>query len=188
VFASVAILFHLSALVAGCLAARPSSALEVAIFELFRPYCDVIYQGVGYRFYSRLDTTVDPAHPQPWGTPIVIAEMDFDAPGTKTRTETIRLPDSAPVWPHLRQQRQIDLAFHLALDPRWAASCARHLCKSRGCDRVTIHAQGHYIPDVDRLRKESGSVTPAMLDPDDGSTYGPRIKLGEFRCSDFSQQ
>jgi hypothetical protein len=184
----LALVFHLAALLAGCLAARPSSDVEVAGFEVFRPYCDVINQGVAYRYYARLDTTVDPAQPRPWGTPILWAEMEFAKPEGPTQRETLRLPDSVPFWPRLRHQRRIDLAYHVAADPRWAASYARHLCKSRGCDRVTIYAQPHYIPDIARLRTTVGPVNAALLDPDDGSTYGPRVKLGEFQCSDFIQQ
>jgi hypothetical protein len=188
VLASLAIAFHLSAVLAGCLAARPSSAFEVAAFEAFRPYCDLIDQGVGYRYYARLETTVDPSQPRPWGTPILWAEMEFNALDGGTQRETLRLPGSSAPWPRLRHQRRIDLAYHLAADPRWAASYARHLCMSCGCDRVTLYAQTHYIPDPARLRAAAGPVTASLLDPDDGSTYGPRIKLGEFQCTDFAQR
>ncbi|MDR3639628.1 MAG: hypothetical protein P4L84_37860 [Isosphaeraceae bacterium] len=183
--ASLAVLFHLCALVAACLGAPPSSWVESRAYETFRPYCDLTFQGVAYRYYSRLDTTVDPANPRPWGTPILLAEMESkDQDGTTLR-RTLRLPDAEPVWPRLRHQRRIDLAFHLAADPRWAASYARHICKSYGCERVSLSVQAHYIPDLSRLHNADGALTASLLEPDDGSTYGPRIKLGEFRCTDF---
>lgn len=186
ILASLALLYHFAALLSGCLAAAPSSPVEVGAYEAFRPYCDLIYQGVGYRYYSRLDTTVNPAQPRPWGTPVVIAEMETDAPGGVTRRETLRLPDSHPVWPRLRHQRRIDLAYHLAADPRWTASYARHLCKATGCDRVAIYAQAHNIPDLARIRAAADHWPANWLDLEDGSTYGPRFKLGDFRCTDFS--
>jgi hypothetical protein len=185
--ASVALILHISAILAGCLAAPPCSQLEASAFALFRPYSDFIYQGVGYRYYARLDTTVDPADPRPWGTPIVFAEMDFDSPRGKPHRITLRLPDAGPLRPRLRHQRRIDLAYHLAADPRWAASYARHLCKSYGCKRVALHTQTHTIPDLARLHATGGPIADSSLDPEDGSTFGPRIKLGEFECTDFSQ-
>ena len=138
VLASLAILFHLAAVLAGCLAVRPASDLEMKSYEVFRLYCGFLYQGVGYRYYSRLDTTIDPAHPRPWGTPIVLAEMEFDSQDGAIRRETLRLPDSIPTRPRLRHQHRIDLAYHLAAEPRWAASYARHIFKLYGCDRVTV--------------------------------------------------
>jgi hypothetical protein len=187
VLASLALISHICAVLAGCLAAPPCSQLEATVFALFRPYCDFIYQGVAYRYYARLDMTVDPAHPRPWGTPIIFAEMDFESlQGTPRRT-ALRLPDADPRWPRLRHQRRIDLAYHLAADPRWAAAYARHLCKSYGCDRVVLYAQTHTIPDLTRLHAVSGLVDTSSLDPNDGSTYGARIKLGEFECTDFSR-
>jgi hypothetical protein len=182
---SLAILFHLAAVLVGCLAARPASDLEMKCYEVFRYYCDFLYQGVSYRYYSRLDTTTDPAHPRPWGTPIMLAEMEFDLPDGAIRRETLRLPDSIPTRPRLRHQRRIDLAYHLAVEPRWAASYARHIFKQYRCDRVTLFSQPHFIPDLPKLRSSSISDVSSWLDAEYGSNYGTRSYLGDFKCTEF---
>jgi hypothetical protein len=79
----------------------------------------------------------------------------------------------------------LDLAYHLSADPRWAASYARHLCKTRGCSRVAISTQDHHIPDLDRVRAAAIGRGAPPVDLEAESTYGPRVKLGEFRCTDF---
>ena len=134
---SVALLYHMGAILAGAMAVSPSSEIERRAVEPFRRYYELINQGYGYRYYSRLDTTVDPHRSAPWGTPVVTAEMEFERPGGRRPREVVRLPDRRRPWPRLRHQRQLDLAYHLSADPRWAASYARHLCKTRGCSRVT---------------------------------------------------
>ena len=187
VLVSLFLAFHLAALLIGCLAAPPCSAIETKVYTFLRPYCNLIDQGVSYRYYSRLEMTTDPTHPRPWSTPIILAEMEFDSPDGSSRRETLRIPDSEPIWPRLRHQRRIDLAFHLTSDPRWAASYARHLCQSRQCERVTLFTQTHTIPDLKRIRAATSPLTALSLDPVDGSTYGPRVKLGEFQCADFSE-
>jgi hypothetical protein len=183
---SLALAFHFCALLAAALAAPPNSPLEAQVFQPFKPYCDLIDQNVGYRYYSQLDTTVDPRDPRPWWVPVVTAEMTFEDKAGPTRRETLRLPDFHHIWPRLRHQRRIDLAYHLAADPRWAASYARHLCLTRGCDRVTISSQQHRVPDPARLRAllESGS----RIDLEAESKYSTSVTLGEFRCTEFSDR
>jgi hypothetical protein len=79
----------------------------------------------------------------------------------------------------------LDLAYHLSADPRWAASYARHLCKTRGCSRVTIYTQEHHIPDLALVREAASRSDASAVDLEAASTYSPRVKLGEFRCADF---
>ncbi len=182
---SLALLYQIAATLAGALAVHPSSAIERNAAGVFRHYYELVNQGYGHRYYSRLDTTVDRHDPRPWATPIVIAEMEFDRPGGGTDTEVVRLPGNQPSRIRLRHQRQLDLAFHLASDPRWAASYARHLCKTRDCRRVTIYTQQHRIPDLALVRRAATGPGAPQVDLEDESTYGPRIKLGEFQCTDF---
>ena len=182
---SVALLYHLGAILAGAMAVSPSSEIERRAVGPFRRYYELINQGYGYRYYSRLDATVDPHQPRPWGTPVVTAEMEFDRPGGGTTSVVFRLPDLQRPWPRLRHQRQLDLAFHLSVDPRWAASYARHLCKARGCSRVTIYTQEHHIPDLALVREAATRRDAPAVDLEAASTYSPRVKLGEFRCADF---
>jgi hypothetical protein len=185
VLISLAILYHITATLAGSLAVDPSSAIERQDAQFFRCYYELINQGYGHRYYSRLDTTVDAHNPRPGATPVIIGEMEFDQPQGGTNSEVVRLPSSERRLVGLRRQRQLDLAYHLASDPRWAASYARHLCKTRGCQRVTIYTQEHRIPDLALVRAAALGPSATMIDLETESTYGPRIKLGEFRCTDF---
>ena len=182
---SLALLYHMGAILAAALAARPSSEVEQRAVRSFKTYYELINQGYGYHYYARLDTTVDSGNPRPWGTPVITAEMEFDREGGKGTTEVVRLPGRERTWPRLRYQRQLDLAYHLAADPRWAASYARHLCKTRGCARVTVYSQEHRIPDLARVRAAAADREAPAVDLEAASTYGPRVKLGEFRCADF---
>lgn len=182
---SVALLYHMGAILACAMAVSPSSEIERRAARPFMRYYELINQGYGYRYYSRLDGTVDPHDPRPWGTPIVTAEMEFERPGGGKTSEVLRIPDLQQPWPRLRHQRQLDLAYHLSADPRWGASYARHLCKARGCSRVTIYTQEHRIPDLALVREAASRGDAAAVDLDAESTYSPRVKLGEFRCADF---
>lgn len=185
VLMSAALLYHMAAILAGAMAAPPSSVVERKVGMLFQVYHDVINQGYAYRYYSRLDMTADPRDPHPWGTPVITAEMEFDRSGGATTREEVRLPDRRRPWPGLRHQRRLDLAYHLAADPCWAASYARHLTTTRGCTRVTIFAQEHRIPDLALARQSAAGRGTPVVDLEAESTYGPRVKLGEFRCTDF---
>ena len=116
---------------------------------------------------------------------MVTAEMEFNRARGEATREVVRLPGLRRPWPRLRHQRQLDLAYHLSADPRWAASYARHLCKTRGCSRVAIYAQQHHIPDLALVREAASRGDAESIDLEAESTYGPRRKLGEFRCDDF---
>lgn len=182
---SAALLYHMGGILAASLAVYPCSPVEVRALTYFRRYFEFTNQGYGYRYYSRLNVTDDPHNPRPWGTPVVTAEIEFVKAGGGKSTERVRLPGRERPWPRLRYQREIDLAFHLTSDPRWAASYARHLCKTRGCDRVTLYTQEHRIPDLALVRQAAAGDGVPAIDLEDESTYSPLVKLGEFRCADF---
>jgi len=182
---SLVLLYHMAAMLAAALAVPPCPALMLHAAAKFKSYYEITNQGYGYRYYSRLDTTVDPHDPRPWGTPVITAELEFDQPGGKKAREVVRIPGRDRPWPRLRHQRQLDLAYHLAADPRWAASYARHLCKARGCARVTVYTRMHNIPDLARVREAAAGGDAPAIDLEAESTYGPRVKLGEFQCGDF---
>jgi hypothetical protein len=182
---SLGLLYHMAAVLAGTLAVRPCSTVEQRFARPFKAYYDLTNQGYGYRYYGRLDTTVDPHNPRPWSTPVVIAELEFAPARGATPTETVRLPDRRCPGPRLRYQRQLDLAYHLSSDPRWVASYARHLCKTRHCEKVTLYTQDHQIPDLARVREAAFGRAAEPLDLEADATYTPRVKIGEFRCADF---
>jgi hypothetical protein len=180
---SLLLLYHMSAILAGALGGPPSSPLQQRAAALFRRYFGFVNQGYAYRYYARLDTTVDVHSPHPWSTPVVTLEMEFAGP-QGVRQEVVRLPGRERVWPRLRFQRQLDLAYHVTSDPRWAGSYARYVCKKFGCSKVTVYTQEHQIPDLAAVRAAaSGLGEPVDLEAD--STYAHRLKLGEFRCEDF---
>jgi hypothetical protein len=186
VVVSIMLAMHIVAIATAHFSSAPSSEIEQKAAALFKCYYDLINQGYGYRYYSRLDLSVSPLERHPWGTPIVLLEMEFDGPGKEVRKESVRLPElpGHRLWPRLRHQRQLDLAYHLKSDTRWAASYARHLCKTRGCDRVTIFLQDHQIPDLALVRAAASGMGES-IDLDGESTYGPRSNLGEYRCTNF---
>jgi len=183
VIVSLAIIFHMSAILVGALGGHPSSRLEQHAAAPLRRYFGFVNQGYAYRYYARLDTTVDPQHPHRWGTPVVTLEMEFERPDGIKR-EIYRLPSKERVSPRLRFQRQLDLAYHLTADPKWVGSFARHACKTFGCSKVAIYTQEHQIPDLDVVRAAAfGRGEPVDLEA--SSTYAHRVKLGEFKCTDF---
>jgi hypothetical protein len=178
--ATVALLFHMVAVVAVALASPPSSPLERAVADWFVPYCGLIDQGQAHRYY------VD-APP----TPIVTARLTFSDGRPE---QTVRLPDRS-ARPRLRYQRQLALAHHLFVDVQharseggdasksvWAQSYARHLCRTNpGCSNVTLLLQMHLVPDLDQFRAAArpGS-TP--LDVDAEEFYTAPDRIGDYAC------
>jgi hypothetical protein len=180
---SAAIAYHMSAILAGALGGHPSSQLEQQAAGLFRRYFGLVNQGYAYRYYARLDTTIDASHPHRWGTPVVTLELEFSE-GEGARQEVYRLPSRERVWPRLRFQRQLDLAYHLTADPKWVGTYARHACKVFGCSKVSVFTQEHEIPDLEAVRAAVSGRGDAV-DLEAESTYRHRVKLGEFKCTDF---
>jgi hypothetical protein len=179
---SVALLFHIAAIVAGALAATPSSALERSAAQVFAPYHQAIDQGYAYRYYA----------PEPGPTPIAIARIQYRDGRPE---ETVRLPDR-DVKPRLLYQRQLALANHLAEDfeaarsmtgdgsrSRWARSYARHLAKTRpGSASITLLIQSHLIPDPERVRQELAAPGTTHVDLDAEEFYTTPERIGEFPC------
>ena len=85
----------------------------------------------------------------------------------------------------LRYQRQLNLAHHLAIDPRWVASYARHLTKTYQCQKVTLYLQTHYIPNTEMVRTSVSASPAAAVDFEAADTYSERTKLGVFAWSEF---
>ena len=100
--ATVVLLFHLAAVLAGAVGVPPSSELERAIADGFTPYFDVMDLGYSYRFY---------AEPPP--TPVVTATIRYEDGRPE---ETVRLPGRAVAGPRMRHQRQLALANALYAD------------------------------------------------------------------------
>lgn len=175
--ATLVLLWHLAAVLAGGLAAPPSSPLEQSVASVFARYYELIDQGHAYRYYA----------PEPPPTPVVTAKLHF---GGGRPDQEVRLPERG-VWPRLRYQRQLALANHLYTDfesarnapegsqeSRWAAAYARHLCKTYGCAQVTLYVQMHLIPDPAQTAGRGG------VDIDSEEFYTTPERIGDFSCAD----
>jgi len=182
---TLALLIHMGAILTGAAVYPPYSNLEARLVQVYKYYFGLINQGYAYRFYSKLDSTVDPRSPRPWSTPIVIAELVFDRDNAGPSVRTVRIPEILKPFPRLRFQRQLDLAYHVSADPRWAASYARHLLKTYKCTAVTIFSQEHRIPLLSLICQAADGGFDQPLDLESAETYGPLINLGDFHCTDF---
>jgi len=182
---SLALVYHIAAIMAGALAAPPSSTLEQTIARLFATYHQWIDQGYSYRYYS----------PEPGPTPITTARIRF--PDGRPE-KTVRLPERG-VWPKLRYQRQLALANHLADDfriaqtmtgqgnqSRWARSYARHLAKAYpGCAEVSLFLQSHLIPDPEQIRHELAAPGSTGVDLDADVFFTAPERIGDYPCDAF---
>lgn len=181
--ATVAILFHAAAVVAGALGASPASSLEHEVATFFESYHQAIDQGYSYRYYS---TAFPP-------TPVVTATLSF-ADGRPDKV--VRLPERG-LRPRLLYQRQLALAHglmedseaarrgeaHDASQSRWAHSFATHLGKANpGCKSVELEIKMHLVPRIERVRHlmEQGDSGPVDLDSDE--FYSDPQLIGVFPC------
>jgi hypothetical protein len=185
VLVSLALCFHLAAVLAGALGAAPSSELERAIADLFTPYYGLVDLGYSYRYY---------AEPPP--TPVMTATLRFSA---NQPDETVRLPERQVAGPRMRHQRQLALAYALFLDvqdakqraddasqSRLARAYARHLCSSRpGCRSVTLRLQHHLIPDLDQVRAATEEPGAPAFDLFAESLFTTPERIGEYPCDGF---
>jgi hypothetical protein len=185
VVVSIALLYHMAAVLAGALGVPPSSRLEQAIADGFTPYYDVMDLGYSYRFY---------AEPPP--TPVVTATLLF---GNGQPQETVRLPGRDVPAPRLRHQRQLALANALYADvqeaklrtkdasrSRLARAYARHLCRSRpGCRSVTLHVQQHLIPDPAQVREAIAAPGAPRFDLYAESLFTAPEWIGDYPCDGF---
>lgn len=180
--ATLALVFHMAAIVSGTLAVAPSSLLERSVAAQFAHYLWFINQGYGYRYYA----------PEPPPTPVVTARLQY-SDGRPVRE--VRLPDRS-LEPRLRYQRHLALANYLyiefdsarSIDPAsrrlpWAESYARHLCGAYGCTRVTLSARMHLIPDPAMVREALGPSGKGRVDLDDDQFYTVPERIGDFACN-----
>src|SRR5438105_6592032 len=117
VLVSLALVYHMAAVVAGALGVPPSSPLEQAVADWFTPYYDAMDLGYSYRFY---------AEPPP--TPVVTATMRF---GAVRPEDTVRLPGREVPGPRMRHQRQLALANALYGDVQEARQRLGDASRSR---------------------------------------------------------
>ncbi|MGO9464957.1 MAG: hypothetical protein ACLQIB_08090 [Isosphaeraceae bacterium] len=185
VLASLALLFHIAAVLAGAFGVPPSSPLQRAFADFFIPYFDLVDLGYSYRFYT-----------EPPPTPVVTATLRF---GQARSDELVRLPARHLPGPPMRHQRQLALAnalFREVLETRersgagssspLARAYARHLCRTRpGCQSVTLHLERHLIPEPDAVLRATSAPGAPAYDLFDESLFTTPEWIGDFPCDDF---
>jgi hypothetical protein len=182
---SLALVFHIGAVLAGALGVPPSSPLEQTIAGAFMPYFDLVDLGYSYRYYA-----------EPAATPVVTATLTF---GAGRPEETVRLPAREVAGPRMRRQRQLALANALFTDvqearertgdsskSRLARAYARHLCLTvPECRSVTLHLQHHLIPELEQVREASRAPGAARFDLFAESLFTTPEWIGDFPCDGF---
>ena len=179
--ATVALLWHAAAILAGAWSSPPASDLERRVDSAFEPYQQAIRQGMSYRYY------VDPAP-----TPVVTATLAFRDGRPE---QVVRIPDRA-TWPRMLYQRELNLANWLTEDIKqarhftgesskspWAQAIAAHLGRTHpGCSAVTLRSQLHLVPPLDRVRDELARPGAKPVDLDAEEFYTAPERIGEFPC------
>jgi hypothetical protein len=175
------LLFHITAILSVELAGQVlNSPFLTDLGRHFFGYAVLIHQEIAHAYFA---PEPDPA------TPLATARLEFSG-GRPDRV--IRFPDPA-TRPRIRYLRQIALGWHLLHEwkqkgaaPRsyWAASFARHLCRSNpGCTRVALYLQYHQMPDPGSVvRALSRGDTPVLDAP---GLYTTAELIGAFSCDEF---
>lgn len=179
---SLAVVAHLSALLAGVFAVAPSSALERALAGWFAPYHGFFDLGYSYRFYT-----------EPPPTPVAVATLRF---GDGRPDQTVRIPALVVPGPRMRRQRQLALAHALYMDARQAKqetgsiarsrlarSYAQRLCRlNPGCVQTTWRVTQHLIPDRDQVIEVLDAPGGGRFNLFDDSLFAIPEWIGDFPC------
>lgn len=176
---------HCLILLAGALAAQPSSIVEQGLANKFMGYYQILDLGQGYRFYA----------PRPAPTAIITAKLKLRDADGRLSYKTVRIPDRS-TWPRLRLQRQLALANALWAEyertlqghgehqptPVLARSYARHIGKGvPGCESVELFLHRHPDPAaVEQALREGQVLTLKELENERFNT--PTESLGAFPC------
>jgi len=155
VLISIAILAHLTAVIAAPMAVGPSSELQQSLAEVVHPYLSACYLNHGYRFFC----------PEPGPGHLVRYQLEEpDQPGN--------FPDKQAQWPRLFYHRHFMLSEKLAnmfvpeevpqreraeaMKPfeAVAQSYADHLLETSGARRVTLELVSHELPSPDDMKND----------------------------------
>ena len=179
---SLAIVYHMTAVLAGALGVPPSSLLERTVADLFTPYYDLVDFGYAYRFYT-----------EPPPTPVVTATLQF---GDERPEETVRLPGRKCVARGCATSGSLHSPTRFSWmcekprsepasgsQSRLARAYARHLCATRpGCQSVTLHLQYHLIPEIDQVREATERPAAPRFDLFAESLFTTPEWIGEYPC------
>ena len=165
VLITLAILLHLTAIIAAPLAVWPSSELQQNLAETFRPYICAAYLDHGYRFFAPMPS---PGH---------LVRYTLQMPDGTSQTGTF--PDLKTEWPRLFYHRHFMLSEKLAqfYDPdqpgandppaaraQWQAerktfeaiakSYADYLLRTSGAKQITLQYVQHDLPSYEELQQD----------------------------------
>ena len=181
---SVALLFHLAAVLAGTLGAVPPfSDLEHAAYMAFKPYYDLIDQGYAYNYYA----------PEPPPTPVVEATLHF-ADGRPDAT--IRIPDRGTGPGCGIRGNWLSPTTCMTIS-RWPGASRATAARAAGplvrpapvrdaprLSGVTLQVRMHKIPELPRIHEIWESSRRARVDLDAEEFYSEPERIGEYPCAD----
>jgi hypothetical protein len=152
---SLALLFHLSAVLVAALRVPPMSQLINRAARPIRWYIENTLVNPGYRFFA----------PNPGPADMMRAEI---VPGDGERREKV-YPDLSRQWPRLLYHRHFMLTSRLAGNPgdpmvdAFAGSYARHLAARHEASEVRIFRLVHLIPSPEDLQVGGMKLTDPSL-------------------------
>jgi hypothetical protein len=162
---SLWLVFHLTAIVVAPASVRPSSELVQSVWNVVRPYLQILYLNHGYHFFA----------PEPSESTLLafVAERDD---GTVISG---RIP-SRTIKPRLLYHRHFMLTEQMndappELRELWYGSYARHLGYKYAASRVSLTRQIHYLPTIEMVRDGVRLADPASFEEQ---------PLGVFRCGE----
>jgi hypothetical protein len=163
--------WHFSALVVAAAAAPPSAQVVRDLWQVFRPYLELLYLNHAYRFYS----------PEPG--PTMVMRYRLTLPDGQTQEDWF--PKRSDYWLRLQYQRRLALANALSplkLNPQTGRpgqplilgeSYARYLQRLYGAESVELARVLHLPMPIDDARKGA--------DPRDQRFYLPPDRLGVLK-------
>jgi hypothetical protein len=159
------VVLHFTAIIAAAGSIGPASGYVLTVWQIFRPYLEVLYLNHGFNFYA----------PEPSATMLIT----FEAEREDGTIATGQIPDPT-LRPRLLLQRHLLLTEHIGLVPvenrgPWYRSYAHHLCRKFGARKVHLTLVRHEPMPMDLFRN-GGHL-------DDPITY-MKLDLGDFTCDE----
>ncbi len=161
--ASLAIVYHLGAILSAPASAPPSSELMGSAWEFFSPYLQFLYLNHGHHFFA----------PEPSTSTL----LSYTAEREDGTVVAGRIP-SRDTIPRLLYHRHFMLTEHMNQAPDelrdvWYQSYAHHIGRKTGAVKVGLTKQTHMLPSIEDIRDGVRLNDPA--------TYEEQ-PLGVFQC------
>lgn len=164
---SLALVYHLAAIVAGPSSIAPSSQVQRDSFLAFGPYLEALYLNHGWHFFA----------PDPGPSTLV----GYEAKTASGETITGRIPDKQQMQPRLLYHRHFMLTEALPrmrdADPKVLADYEQALANGVGLmtdvQTVELEQLTHRLPTMQAIRAGFPVSDPALFD---------EVPLGSFSC------